>query len=73
MEPAALTSLILLDYTVGGVYLRPVYVSEMRSSFMQVKSVATEQCSVSVYKLFVFVHAHLVNSLASRLFWTQGE
>lgn len=31
-------------------------VLEMRSSCMQVKPAATQQCSVSVHKLIVFVH-----------------
>lgn len=60
VEQEALTSLRLLDFygclclPEALLLLSPL---EMRSSFMQVKPVATQQCSVSVYKLmFVFVH-----------------
>lgn len=66
MEQEALTSLRLLDFTLclclpEAVLLFFFYFLEMRSSFMQVKPVATQQCSVSVYQLmFVFVCPHML-------------
>lgn len=55
---AGLTSLpfagfLLLPLLTQGLLLSFL---EMRSSCMQVKPAATQQCSVSVYKLIVFVH-----------------